>query len=60
MVATAKRLGIESHAQKPDRYWEGENVIEDALLDFISEHDQVLSTRKGNLTKGPIGMAAVA
>jgi len=38
MGATAKRLGIESHAQKPDRYWEGGNVIEDALLEFINEH----------------------
>jgi Protein of unknown function (DUF559) len=38
MVATAKRLGLDSRAQKPDGYWEGENVIDDELLQFISEH----------------------
>ena len=38
MAATAMRLGLDPNPKKAPRFWEGEGVIEAALLDFISEH----------------------
>ncbi len=37
MAATAIRLGLDHNPKKPG-FWEGEGVIEAALLDFIEEH----------------------
>jgi Protein of unknown function (DUF559) len=37
MAATAERLGLDPRQQAPG-FWEGENVIDDALLRFIAEY----------------------